>query len=1301
MSLPVCGAFFPPKLHKLFELPQFSAPKLMMAWADVKSFEQLPHVPREVIILASGSGPFLLKVTGRWASYPGVPMILCRDEPFGRISRRDLICRQSEERRCFEALGFEVTKVSHADRGGATNALWQVFSRNVDAERALTCPLALPRTLRHLINSAWRGRQEEIDTPPPLQGAVERIPIVVEGLLRPEGLLDVHRPSLPITCPSVFVPGKWIRRVLSPRELLRAYDIPASYDTRVEERARSCKGILPCGIANGVTPLVLTAILRNLWGSGGGASPTGVASGDRGNVAGAVREEVSRDETDHEEGGGPAGVKLSRKGRKEERLNNWGGLDPNPVDQEEHATDKAIAVAEPSNAVLRRIREEHDLAKAVKADDAEVPVHLWDDCICQGPTGISRPSAGWVYGAPNNTHRSSLAMLRNLMMRVYRRRLLKDCLTFLRDTHGDKWTTKQRSKNRRLLADLEAMQEILWRATRNDWFEYPSGSRLIFSRFPQKYRNLARDGVPIFFVGPAPSSMRPQRHMEEDERKTLAEKLKKVIDKRYIIVPPEKLKSLIMYFGVPKGVVDGVPQDWRIVYHAGANGLNDAIWVPSFWLPGTNSLLRIVNCETYMEDRDIGEMFLNYQLHHSIRKFAGVDVGPLGLAEESQWYYWAKNFMGAKPSPFNSVRTQLIAEEIIRGDRHDTTNAFQWKAVKLNLPGTKAYKPNQAWIIRVREDGTLASDFVTFVDDQRVCGAGPQRTKEAGHTLSTREAYLGIQDALRKLRSSGGTRYPGAWAGVVVYNDPDDGVVVLTSQEKWDRLKEICRSWLDKLEAGDTMLDHQTLQSDRGFMVYVTQAYPAMVPYLKGFHLSIEMWRGGRDAEGWKLSPGSIGQSEEEGEFEMEEDTNTLQHMSSSLKEQARALAFQGGNHKPPSGLTPSVPRFKEDLKALLALSSSDKPAYRIIRSKEVVTAIYGFGDASSGGFGSSIERPGGVGLRYGIWGKDADGDSSNFRELKNLVEAVEDEAKEGRLRGAELWLFTDNSTAESCFFRGSSKSKLLHALVIRLKKVEMETGMTLHVVHVAGTRMMAQGTDGLSRGVFLEGVMSGRDMLDFVDLAKGALERHPPLLRFIRSWAGDSNILPLTPEEWFVEGHGITGGHRDKHGMWIPDHARNGVTYLWAPPPVIADVALEECLKATHKRQDACHIFIVPRLLTPAWRRLFRKLCDFVVIVPVGHPFWPTHMHEPLFLGISLPFVQHRPWSLRGTPLLVALERDLRQVWASSEKDGRDILRKLLRTPGRVSAMPKVLARRMLRMPGEGTVSNNEDDRCRRQPVA
>ena len=81
----------------------------------------------------------------------------------------------------------------------------------------------------------------------------------------------------------------------------------------------------------------------------------------------------------------------------------------------------------------------------------------------------------------------------------------------------------------------------------------------------------------------------------------------------------------------------------------------------------------------------------------------------------------------------------------------------------------------------------------------------------------------------------------------------DRGVVVLTSQEKWDRMKAICEHWRGILVKGDTDLDFKHLHSDRGFMVYVTQAYPGMKPYLKGFHLSLETWRGGRDSEGWKL----------------------------------------------------------------------------------------------------------------------------------------------------------------------------------------------------------------------------------------------------------------------------------------------------------------------------------------------------------------------------------------------------------------------------------------------------------------
>ncbi len=78
-------------------------------------------------------------------------------------------------------------------------------------------------------------------------------------------------------------------------------------------------------------------------------------------------------------------------------------------------------------------------------------------------------------------------------------------------------------------------------------------------------------------------------------------------------------------------------------------------------------------------------------------------------------------------------------------------------------------------------------------------------------------------------------------------------VVVLTSQEKWDRMKNICRFWLDLVNQGVSELDHKQLRLDCGFMVSIAQAYLWMKPYLNGFHLSLEKWRDGRSSEGWKI----------------------------------------------------------------------------------------------------------------------------------------------------------------------------------------------------------------------------------------------------------------------------------------------------------------------------------------------------------------------------------------------------------------------------------------------------------------
>ena len=138
------------------------------------------------------------------------------------------------------------------------------------------------------------------------------------------------------------------------------------------------------------------------------------------------------------------------------------------------------------------------------------------------------------------------------------------------------------------------------------------------------------------------------------------------------------------------------------------------------------------------------------------------------------------------------------------------------------------------------------------------------------------------------------------------------------------------------------------------------------------------------------------------------------------------------------------------------------------------------------------------VRFRIGLWTTAEEEESSNYKELRNLVDTVKEEAEAGRLRNCEFFLSTDNSTAESCFYQGTLKSRHLHGLVLKLRGLQMAYGMTIHVIHVSGKRMITQGTDGCSRGLLMEGVMTGHNMLLFVDLSHMAIEHHPPFLDWV-----------------------------------------------------------------------------------------------------------------------------------------------------------------------------------------------------------
>ena len=336
----------------------------------------------------------------------------------------------------------------------------------------------------------------------------------------------------------------------------------------------------------------------------------------------------------------------------------------------------------------------------------------------------------------------------------------------------------------------------------------------------------------------------------------------------------------------------------------------------------------------------------------------------------------------------------------------------------------------------------------------------------------------------------------------------------------------------------------------------------------------------------------------------------------------------------------------------------------------------YGFADASGGGFGSTIERQDQMKYRMGVWGKGEDSESSNWKEFENLVDALESEAKDGGLKGSLVVLAVDNVTVESCLYKGNSKSKKLFELVLRFKTKELHSGARFIISHVAGERMKAQGTDGVSRGNLQEGISLGQEMISFCPWHLLALERNSKLKTWFHSWLG-SDLECLEPEDWFIRGHDIRGGKTGNDGFWIPNIVKG--TYRWAPPPAAADVCLEELRKARIKRQEPLHVVAIPRLMTPLWLKQLFKTADIIVQIQPKYDYWSTQEFEPLTLAICFPYLNHYPWQIRGTPKMHRMVREVRRVQQVEEMVPGPVLRELVSQSQRLSTLPQHMVWKLL----------------------
>ena len=231
------------------------------------------------------------------------------------------------------------------------------------------------------------------------------------------------------------------------------------------------------------------------------------------------------------------------------------------------------------------------------------------------------------------------------------------------------------------------------------------------------------------------------------------------------------------------------------------------------------------------------------------------------------------------------------------------------------------------------------------------------------------------------------------------------------------------------------------------------------------------------------------------------------------------------------------------------------------------------------------------------------------------MVESLEKASEAGLLTNTEVWLFTNNTTAETAYFRGFSKSRQLHGLVLRLRLLEMRLGIIIRAIDVSGKRMIQVGVDGVSRGDLNAGVLAGANMPSFVPLHLSAVDRSEELLSWLLSWTGNNTVV-LGKSDW-------------------PRPHSNCGTYVWAAAPAAAGAALEWLGESIHKRPTSVHVVVIPRLFTLTWRKQLGKTADCLLTIPLGCLVWQTDNLEPLVLAISLPLSRLPPWRFRNSPLV------------------------------------------------------------------
>jgi hypothetical protein len=158
---------------------------------------------------------------------------------------------------------------------------------------------------------------------------------------------------------------------------------------------------------------------------------------------------------------------------------------------------------------------------ATKADDAEIPMHLWGERLLPD---LPQP------------HRSKIFLpICQFALRWWRRSVLRDFLQWFKKEYSSlggvlNITCILRHKEARM--DWLAGKDCIQRCAYASWWQWDSGSRPFHWRWLVEHRTIIRDGLPPMFISKLPLTTIPQKgEPDVDIRIKIKDKLNKVLAK--------------------------------------------------------------------------------------------------------------------------------------------------------------------------------------------------------------------------------------------------------------------------------------------------------------------------------------------------------------------------------------------------------------------------------------------------------------------------------------------------------------------------------------------------------------------------------------------------------------------------------------------------------------------------------------------------------------------------------------------------------------------------------------------------